>query len=109
MSIVFPSGEFDDAVAAVCHGLAIDEQMRLLNELLRTNSAARDEYLLRVELHARLASDPDLSQAVETRWNSAADSHSVGAALEPGWLRLRSGLVQVTFCNGARLLVEGPA
>jgi hypothetical protein len=47
-------------VAAVCHGLASDEQARALNELLRTHPAARDEYILRVELHSRLASDPDL-------------------------------------------------
>jgi len=183
--VLFPSREFDDAVAAVCHGLASDVQMRSLNELLRTNPAARDEYLLRVELHTRLASAPDLfaatpagaaadavlaglrnpggsnivplpprapnrrrlvmwtaglaacfvflaavgltwfrhsttrertslavavlSQAVQARWNSAADNRAVGAALEPGWLRLRSGLVQVTFYSGARLLLEGPA
>ena len=39
--------------------------MRALNELLRGNPAARDEYLLRVELHSRLASDPDLFSASE--------------------------------------------
>jgi hypothetical protein len=60
MRIAFPSAEFDDSVAAVCHYSASDEQLRGLNELLRTNSAARDEYILRLELHSRLASDPDL-------------------------------------------------
>lgn len=60
MTIAFPSGEFDDALAAVCHGSASDEQVHALNELLRANPAARDEYILRLELHARLASDPDL-------------------------------------------------
>ena len=185
MRMLFPSPEFDEAVAGVCHGLAGDEQMRLLNQVLRSHPAARDEYLLRVELHARLASDPALfaaadvpaddmplpglmgqggrnilalptpgqprgqkmtwalalaaclallavaglglwlkraepkgstsfavavlSHAVGARWSSAADSHAVGSALEPGWLRLKSGLLQVTFYNGARLLVEGPA
>jgi hypothetical protein len=34
--------------------------MRALNELLRSNLSARDEYLMRVELHTRLASEPDL-------------------------------------------------
>jgi hypothetical protein len=184
MSLLFPSQEFDEAVAAVCHGQASDEQARALNELLRVDAAARDEYLLRVELHTRLASDaelfaaaagaaayPDLkalgsarapntvalpqrgsgrrpvvnwaiglaacflilaalsvawfkrsssrkltsmavamlSQAVSPRWNSRADARAVGTALEPGWLRLKSGLVQATFYSGTRLVVEGPA
>jgi GrpB-like predicted nucleotidyltransferase (UPF0157 family) len=60
VKIDFPSREFDEAVAAVCHGLGDGEQMRALNELLRANAAARDEYLFRAELHARLASEPDL-------------------------------------------------
>ena len=184
MNMVFPSREFDDSVAAVCHGLASVEQMRSLHELLRASPAARDEYLLRVELHAGLASDPDLfasasaeatdtevasfrsrstgnfvsltkhtpkqrqmvtwaislaacflilaaaglnwfrhrssrqptsmavavlSYAVKAQWASAADARAVGGALEPGWLRLKSGLVQVTFYSGARMAIEGPA
>ena len=180
----FPSQDFDAAIATVCHGLANVEQMRSLNVLLRANPAARDEYLLRVELHARLASDPDLfvptsaeaadatvaafgsrstgniiplpprasnrrqvvtwavsfaacflilaaagfnwfrhhsprqptstavavlSYAVKAQWAGATDAHAVGGALEPGWLRLKSGLVQVTFYSGARMAIEGPA
>ena len=38
MKLCFPSHEFDDAVAAVCHGSASDEQARALNELLRSAS-----------------------------------------------------------------------
>lgn len=60
MNIVFPSSEFDDAVAALCHGVASDEQVAALNQLLRDHSGARDEYILRLELHSRLASTPDL-------------------------------------------------
>lgn len=60
MNLVFPSREFDEAIAAVCHGSASDEQVVQLNRVLRTDAAARDEYILRLELHARLASDPDL-------------------------------------------------
>lgn len=60
MKIEFPSNGFDEAVAAVCHGLASEEQSRGLNELLRNDAAALDEYILRVELHSRLASEPDL-------------------------------------------------
>ena len=60
MTLSFPSPEFDEAVAAVCHGSASETEMHELNELLRSNPAARDEYLLRVELHTRLASEPGL-------------------------------------------------
>lgn len=60
MKIEFPSREFDDAVAAVCHGLPSGEQAAALNELLRTDGDARDEYVLRLELHSRLASGEDL-------------------------------------------------
>src|SRR5881394_3042689 len=70
MKLAFPSREFDETVAAVCHGSASDEQMRELNQLLRNDSAARDEYLLRLELHARLASEPDLFVSTEREANA---------------------------------------
>jgi hypothetical protein len=174
MKIGFPSREFDEAVAAVCHGLGSSEQMRALNELLRANAAARDEYLFRAELHARLASDPDLfsresesrvtslenvsplraarrprrmtwaialaacvallatgwwvaqvslssgrkgvtskavamlDRMVDAEWNQGDVSPRLGAPLEPGWLRLKSGLVQIVFYSGARVVIEGP-
>jgi hypothetical protein len=175
MRLAFPSREFDDAVAAVCHGSVSDEQMRALNELLRIDSAARDEYILRVEVHSRLASEPDLfapvesglpavpnglqfpvsaarqrhkvvwalslaacfallatglwifrpvrpvegtptskavamlDKTVDARWNNAGQIPRLGAPLEPGPLRLESGLAQVVFYSGARVVVEGPA
>jgi len=37
MNLSFPSAEFDDAVAAVCHGSATEAEMRNVNELLRSN------------------------------------------------------------------------
>lgn len=175
MSLAFPSPEFDLAVAAVCHGSATDEQLRALNKLLRSHPAARDEYILRLELHSRLASDPDLfaSEAAEpvpsprnvlplqparrvpqsswllalaacvallltgawwvyrsepgarqgdtskavamlnrvadAVWRQPGENPRLGAPLEPGWLRLKSGLVQIVFYSGARLVIEGPA
>jgi hypothetical protein len=184
MSLEFPSPQFDDAVAAVCDDLASNVQLSALNHLLRTDSSARDEYILRVELHSRLASTPDLFDSAEveadgplvhidfstapptvsdsqswhflthravwavglaacltlvtalgwTFWGKRADgrnesktavarlvsavgakwtygttSHYLGDALEPGWLHLQSGLVQVVFYNGARLVIQGPA
>lgn len=60
MKMEFPSREFDDAVAAVCHGAVSEEQARALNELFRRNAAARDDYILRVELHSRLATHSEL-------------------------------------------------
>jgi hypothetical protein len=60
MKLSFPSKEFDDVVAAVCCGEASEVEMRALNELLRTHAAARDEYILRVEIHSRLASEPEI-------------------------------------------------
>ena len=196
MKVAFPSPEFDEAVAAVCHGSASDEQLRGLNELLRSDSAARDEYILRLELHSRLASERDLfmseldsmegawasarfndqqsevpknpgaldagelkrrkrrapargaisilalaacvallatgwwvaqvslssgrkgvtskavamlDRVVDAQWNQGGKSPRLGAPLEPGWLRLESGLAQIVFYSGARVVIEGPA
>ena len=68
MKLAFPSREFDEAIAALCHGSASEEQAREMNELLGSYPAARDEYILRVELHSRLASEPDLfAQANENK------------------------------------------
>jgi len=195
MKLDFPSREFDETVAGVCHGAASEEQMRALNELLRSNSSARDEYILRLELHSRLASEPDLfvstvaeeqgavrsggfqpailpisnlqpltgsggaeppsiarrkrflpwpqalaaclallaagwwglrlsrpnerkgttskavamlDRAVDAQWNSRDEAPRLGAPLEPGWLRLKSGLAQLVFYSGARVVIEGP-
>jgi hypothetical protein len=185
MTLVFPSPEFDDTVAAVCHGSSTDAEMRALNELLRSDARARDEYLWRVELHSRLASATDLfaqagevcapasdlaiqsegqrntiipitptalpprrtavkvlalaaclallaigiwsirswqpasktgvtsaavamlTRTVDADWGNAPVRE--GSALEPGWLRLKSGLAQVVFYSGARVVIEGPA
>jgi hypothetical protein len=185
MKIAFPSREFDDAIAAVCHDLASDEQVRALNEVLRNDAAARDEYILRLELHSRLASEPNLfasmegnspvstsadritavhggrsiqgggsggfrrtiwvialaaclallaaglwnfqfsrstdrtvttskavamlNRTVNAQWNVTGEAPRLNAPLEPGWLQLESGLAEVVFYCGARLVMEGPA
>lgn len=64
MKLCFPSAEFDDVVAGVCHGTGTEAEMRALNELLRRDRKAQDEYLLRIELHTRLASESDLFSPV---------------------------------------------
>ncbi len=183
MRLEFPSRNFDEVVGALCHGTATEEQVQALHALLVRDPAARDEYLLRVELHARLASAPDLftraeealvateacevrpvkprlprpvaapsrprrrptwqvalaasvvfllaiglvwqvtgwrkpgsrravamlNRAVNARWHPADRVPRLGAPLEPGRLRLQSGLAQVVFYNGARVVIEGPA
>jgi len=83
MKIKFPSAEFDDAVAAVCHDSASEDQVRALNELLRSNAAARDEYILRLELHSRLASDPDLLASEEPDHSTVAEA--AGITLRPNF------------------------
>ena len=200
MKYAFPSPEFDAVVADVCHGLASAAQLGALNELLRGNPGARDEYILRLELHALLASEPDLFPArterpsefpgrlegtavvppldragrdgrsppagdgrakassrrgarvalsilafaaclmlvatigwtllgrqrggrkgatsnavamlqrvVDARWADGDEPPRIGGSLAPGWLRLKSGLAQVVFYSGARVVIEGPA
>ena len=47
MNLTFPSAEFDQIVAAACHGSVTEEQARALNGLLRSHPDARDEYILR--------------------------------------------------------------
>ena len=114
MKLCFPSQEFDDAVAAVCHGSVSDEQARALNELLRSHPAARDEYILRVELHSRLASDPDLfavttpeatlRQAASTHRRkklSRFDRHRLGRTASA---RLGGGLGRVRRIAGRRVV-----
>src|SRR5436305_1887520 len=54
--MIFPSAEFDDAVAAVCQGTGSEADIAELHATLRAREAARDDYLWQVELHARLAS-----------------------------------------------------
>lgn len=50
-----------------------------------------------------------LTQAVDLEWVAGSETFTSGAALSPGWLRLKSGLAQIEFSDGARVLVEGPA
>src|SRR5437773_7711505 len=49
-----------------------------------------------------------LARAVDPRWGGKSAPLRVGSALEPGWLRLESGLAQVVFYSGARVVIEGP-
>lgn len=49
-----------------------------------------------------------LNQVVDAQWNQRDEAPRLGAPLEPGWLRLKSGLAQIVFYSGARVVIEGP-
>jgi hypothetical protein len=49
-----------------------------------------------------------LTREVNAEWAGIGETHSVGEALEPRWLRLKAGVAQIEFYNGARVLLEGP-
>lgn len=187
MSFAFPSPEFDEAVSALCHGTASEDQVKGLNRLLLVDRAACDEYLIRLELHSRLATTPELfetglepkhlatlyqainlepttalassesvfgarriwwavavsiclafvaflgwprpdaelrngdtpagatsaavamlNRTVHAEWNEEGDTPRPQAPLDPGWLRLESGLAEIVFYSGARVVLEGP-
>lgn len=48
-----------------------------------------------------------LARGVNVEWDGAA--HAPGSPLAPGWLRIKSGLAQIEFYQGARVTLEGPA
>lgn len=48
-----------------------------------------------------------LTRALETRWDGAAPA--VGSVLPKGRLAFESGVIQVEFFSGARVILEGPA
>jgi len=50
-----------------------------------------------------------LTRTLNAQWSTPADTHTVGAALDPGWLRLRAGIAYLEFFNGVGMVVEGPA
>jgi hypothetical protein len=57
----FPSTEFDDVVAAACHGTADEAHLVELAGLLAGNDAALEAYITRAELHASLLTWPGLA------------------------------------------------
>ena len=76
----FPSTEYDGAVAQLCNGSIEDEQMDELVGLLNADGSALDEYLLRVEVHARLTTmqiaDPQMAPAPRTAPRATREPYS---------------------------------
>ncbi|MDB6007476.1 MAG: hypothetical protein JWR15_4463 [Prosthecobacter sp.] len=62
---------------------------------------------LRPEAEETTASVAVLTRGVNLEWESAPITP--GTPLSPGWLRLKSGIAQIEFYQGARVLIEGPA
>lgn len=50
-----------------------------------------------------------LTRLVDVEWPQGKDQLDVGDALQPGRLRIESGLAQVEFFCGATVVIEGPA
>jgi hypothetical protein len=50
-----------------------------------------------------------LTRTVDVQWERSTEVPRAGAPLAPGALRLKSGLAQVVFYSGARMVIEGPS
>ncbi|MDR0611660.1 MAG: hypothetical protein LBG58_16250 [Planctomycetaceae bacterium] len=50
-----------------------------------------------------------ISGSVDAVWDNRSGVFRQGQSLETCWMRLRSGLVSLTFFNGAEVVMEGPA
>jgi hypothetical protein len=50
----------------------------------------------------------ELTQTAGAKWAGSSPVQP-GSALRPGWLKLESGAAQITFGDGARVILEGPA
>jgi len=50
-----------------------------------------------------------LSRGVSMVWDQSLAAPAVNAPLQPGLLRLQSGVAEIEFFQGARLCIEGPA
>ena len=49
------------------------------------------------------------SRSADVEWIEPSQGPTSGARLAPGWLKIRSGTVQVEFLSGARVVIGGPA
>ncbi len=58
-------------------------------------------------LEETTASVAVLTRGVNLEWESAVIEP--GTPLSPGWLKLKSGIAQIEFYQGARVMIEGPA
>ncbi len=64
---------------------------------------------LTAQSEATTSSVAVLARGVNMEWDRTLAAPAVNAPLQPGLLRLHSGVVEIEFFQGARLCVEGPA
>ncbi|WP_075087704.1 FecR domain-containing protein [Verrucomicrobium spinosum] len=50
-----------------------------------------------------------LTRGVNLEWVDARSAPALNAPISPGWLKLKAGIAELEFYQGARLVVEGPA
>jgi hypothetical protein len=50
-----------------------------------------------------------LTHSADPVWAEGSGDHQSGEGLSAGWLKLKSGAVQLEFSRGARVVLEGPA
>jgi hypothetical protein len=93
--------------AAACAALAII-LLRRPSAALPTNDPTRVAVQTQ-PAEATSAAVAVITGAADVTWADPAETHDIGAPLEPGKLRLKSGLVQIEFFSGARVVLEGPA
>jgi len=58
---------------------------------------------------ATTASVALLAGSMDAVWEADSMQPAEGAALAPGWLRLKSGVIQIEFYQGARVSLQAPA
>jgi hypothetical protein len=50
-----------------------------------------------------------LTHTSDVVWGKDSEGMKAGSVLPPGWLHVKSGVLQVEFSRGARVVLEGPA
>jgi hypothetical protein len=50
-----------------------------------------------------------LTKSTDVVWVNDAKPIATGSVLAPGWLKFKSGAIQLEFSRGARIVLEGPA
>jgi hypothetical protein len=50
-----------------------------------------------------------VTRSVRAEWEAGAAPFPAGATVPPGWLKLKSGLIQLEFYSGATVVLEGSA
>ena len=94
------------AVGAVCLAVAA----MLVTHRPAAPEVAPEAVTLAADYHSEApAGVAVLTRSAFVQWTDATNAPAPGAALTPGWLRFKSGAIQVEFSSGARVIVEGPA